>query len=188
MIDWQFILSGHPDKKRPRVSSGDGPEPKRKCSTRSKVAGIFTSGATAALIRESFPNQKGAVVSETAPMPDDLLDMSLVVVVFNVEWEPTVKEILPEKTSLVVGETVEDLVEPVLHVEPEKEKPPAAFRSRCLRSSAPRRVKRKPTKKRRICTQAMILEGTYSLDESAPESIENGYLLLGLTQDFIDLD
>ena len=27
------------NKKRPRVSCGDGPEPKRKCSTRSKVAG-----------------------------------------------------------------------------------------------------------------------------------------------------
>ena len=38
-------------KKRPRVSRKDGPEPKRKCSTRCKVAGIFTSGATAALIR-----------------------------------------------------------------------------------------------------------------------------------------
>ena len=64
------------NNKRLGVSSGEVPEPKRKCSTRSKVAGIFTSGATAALIRESFPNQKGVVVSETAPMPDDLLDIS----------------------------------------------------------------------------------------------------------------
>ena len=92
-------------------------------------------------------------------MPDDLLDISLEEVVFNVEWEPTVKEILPEKTSLVVGETVEDLVEPVLDVEPEKEKPPAASRSRCLRSSDPGQVKRKLTKKRRKLTQDMILEG-----------------------------
>ena len=44
--------------KRPRVSSRDRPDPKRKCSTRSKVAGIFTSGMTVALIRESFPKQK----------------------------------------------------------------------------------------------------------------------------------
>ena len=41
------------NKKRPRVSRGDGPEPKR-----SKVAGVFTSGATAALIRESFPTRR----------------------------------------------------------------------------------------------------------------------------------
>ena len=41
----------------------------------SEVVGIFTSGATAALIRESFPNQKGVVVSETAPMSEDLLDI-----------------------------------------------------------------------------------------------------------------
>ena len=37
-------------------------------------------------------------------------------------------------------------VEPVLDANPEKEKPPAASRSRCLRSSAPRKIKRKPTK------------------------------------------
>ena len=54
------------NKKRPRVPSGDEPDPKRRCSTRSKVAGIFMSGMTAALIRESFPKQKGVVVSETA--------------------------------------------------------------------------------------------------------------------------
>ena len=72
------------NKKRPRVASGDEPEPKRRCSTRSKVAGIFTSGATAALIRESFPNKKEVVVSETAPIPDDLLDISLEEVVFDV--------------------------------------------------------------------------------------------------------
>ena len=57
------------NKKRSRVSSGDGSEPKRRCSTRSKVAGIFIFGATAALIRESFPNQKGVVVLEIASMP-----------------------------------------------------------------------------------------------------------------------
>ena len=92
-------------------------------------------------------------------MPDEILDISLEDVVFNVEWEPIVKEILPEKTSLVVGETVEDLVEPVLDMEPEKEKPPAASRSRCLRSSDPGQVKRKLTKKRRKRNQDMILEG-----------------------------
>ena len=44
---------------------------------RSKVAGTFTSGTTAALIRESFPKQKGVVVSETAPAPENFFDMSL---------------------------------------------------------------------------------------------------------------
>ena len=63
-----------------------------------------------------------------------------------------------------------------------------AMRSNCLRSSAPRRVKRKPTKKRRIRTQNMIEEGMYWSDESAPESVKDGCLLLGLTQDLIDLD
>ena len=117
-------------------------------------------------------------------MPDELLEE----VVLDVQWEPTVKEILPDKTSLVVGETVEDLVEHVLDVELEKEKPPAASRSRCLRSSAPGQVKRKPTKKRRIRTQNMTEDGTYWSDESAPESIEDGCLLLGLTQYIIDID
>ena len=59
---------------------------------------------------------------------------------------------------MVVGDLVEILlepVEPVLNLEPEKEKE----RSRCLRSTAPRRVKRKPTKKQRIRTHNMILEG-----------------------------
>ena len=73
------------NKKRLRVADGDKSAPKRKCSTRSKVAGVFTSGATAALIRESFPNQKGIVVSETAPMPEDLLDISLEEVIFTAE-------------------------------------------------------------------------------------------------------
>ena len=32
---------------------------------------------------------------------------------YIVQWEPTVKDLLPDKTSLVVEEPVEDLVEPV---------------------------------------------------------------------------
>ena len=83
---------------------------------------------------------------------------------------------------------MENIVEPVLELEPEKEKPSTVSRSRCLRSSAPGRVKRKPTKKRRIRTQDMIDGGTYWSDKYAPESIEDGCLLLGLTQDVIDLD
>ena len=124
------------NKKRPRVSSGDGPDPKRKCSTRSKVAGIFTSGTAAALFRESFPKQQGVDVSETAPVAENLFDMSLEEILSDVEWEPTVEEILTPEVSLVVGDVVEDPkrlepVEPVLDVEPEKEKTPAASRFRC---------------------------------------------------------
>ena len=77
---------------------------------------------------------------------------------------------------------------PEKELEPEKEKPLAA-RSRCLRSTAPEGAKkRKGTKKRRIRIQDMIEGGTYHSDESAPESVEDGCLLLGLTQDGIDLD
>ena len=175
------------NKKRPRIASGDGPEPKRRCSTRSKFAGIFTSGATAALIRESFPDQKGVVASETAPMPEDLLDISLEEVVFYVEWLPAEKEILPDNPSPAADKSAENIVEPVLELESEKEKPSTASGSRYLRSSASGRVKRKPTKKCMIRTQNMIKEGRYWSDKFAPESIEDGCLLLGLTQDIVDL-
>ena len=121
-------------------------------------------------------------------MAENLFDMSLDKILSDVEWELTVEEILTLEVSLVEGDAVEEPVEPVMDVEPEKEKTPAASRFRCLRSSAPRRVKRKPTKNCRIRTQDMILEGTYWSDTSAPESIEDGGLLLGLTQDVIDLD
>ena len=77
---------------------------------------------------------------------------------------------------------------PEKELEPEKEKP-VASRSRCLRSSAPGRARnKKVTKKRRIRTQDIIEGGKYWTDESAPESVEDGCLLLGLTQDVIDLD
>ena len=65
------------NKRRPRGADGGEPAPKRKCSTRSKVAGVFTSGATAALIRETFPNQKGIVVLETAASLLDLTAASM---------------------------------------------------------------------------------------------------------------
>ena len=48
----------------------------RVCSTRSKVKGVFTSGASAALIKKSFPDHTGVVISETAPIPEDLLNVS----------------------------------------------------------------------------------------------------------------
>ena len=87
------------NKKRQRVADGDESALKGKCSTRSKVAGVFTSDATAALIREAFPDQKGIVVSETAPMPEDLLDISLEEVIFTAEWLP--EAILPDTLPAV---------------------------------------------------------------------------------------
>ena len=68
-------------------------------------------------------------------------------------------------------------------LEPEKKKP-ASGRSRCLRSSAPGRAKKR---KCRVRTHDMIEGGTYYSDESAPESVEDGCLQLGLSQDLIDL-
>ena len=65
--DWRKKLPSLPrwpsrrkaNKRQPRgadrCADGDEPAPKRKCSTRSKVAGVFTSGASAALLRDRFP-------------------------------------------------------------------------------------------------------------------------------------
>ena len=86
--DWRKKLQSLPRwpsrrkaaKRKPRRADGgaDGDEPahKRTC-TRTRVAGVFTSGANSAFIRDQFPNQKDVVVSETAPMPEDLLNISL---------------------------------------------------------------------------------------------------------------
>ena len=129
-----MVSSWKSNKKRPRVADGESSSPERKCSTRSKVAGVFTSGATAALIKESFPNQRGIVISETAPIPEDLLNVSLEEVVFPAEWLPEV--ILPDNLP-VINSSQDDIVEitPELNsekeLEPEKEKP-VSSRSRCL--------------------------------------------------------
>ena len=206
--DWRKKLPSLPrwlsrrkaNKRKPRgadrCADRDEPAPKKKCSTRSKVAGVFTSGASAALIRDRFPDHKGVVVSEMAPIPEDLLNVSLEEVIFNAEWVPEVilpdpfpvfnssqddiREITPERNP-------EKLLNPEKVLEPEKEKP-VRERSMCLRSSAPGQLrKKKGTRKRRVWTQVMIEEGLRYLDESDPESVEDGYLLLGLTRDVIDL-
>ena len=91
-------------------------------------------------------------MSETAPMPEDLLDISLEEVVFAVEWLSAEKEILPDNPSPAADKSAENIVEPVLELESEKEKPSTASGSRYLRSSASGRVKRKPTKKCRTLT------------------------------------
>ena len=71
--------------------------------------------------------QKGIV--DPTPVAENLLDMSLDEILSDVEWEPTVEEILTLELSLVVGDAVEEPerlepVEPVLDMEPEKEKLP----------------------------------------------------------------
>ena len=155
-------------------------------NTRSKVAGVFTSGATAALIKESFPNQRGIVILETAPIPEDLLIVSLEEVIFPAEWLPDV--ILPD--NLPVINSSQDVI---VEITPELNRNRGKWnlfsgRFRCLRSSAPGRTrKKKGTKTRRVRTQDMIEGGTYYSDESAPESVEDGCLQLGLSQDLIDL-
>ena len=81
----------------------------------------------------------------------------------------------------------DEIADVTLVLEPKKEKP-VVRRSSCLRSSAPGRArKKKGTRKRRVRTQDMIEGGTYYSDESAAESVEDGCLLLGLTQDQLDL-
>ena len=146
---------------------------------------MFLSGASAALIRDRFPDQKGVVALETAPIPEDLLNMSLEEVIFSAEWLP--EAILPDKLP-VDSSSQDEIADVTPALEPEKEKP-VARRSSCLRSSAPGRVrnKTKGTRKRRVWTQDMIEGGTYYSDESAPESVEDRCLLLGLTQDVLDL-
>ena len=124
-------------------------------------------------------------------MPEELLDISLEEVIFTAEWLP--EAILPDNPP-VINSSQDEIVEVTMELnlekelEPEKEKPVAA-RSRCLRSTTPGQAKkRKGTKKRRTRTQDMIEGGTYYSDKSAPKSVKDGCLLLGLTQDVIDLD
>ena len=116
---WQSKLPPLPKWPSRRKSNKKRP----RASRRSKVAGIFTSGTTAALIREAFPSQKGVVVWETAPVAENLFNMSLDELLSVVEWEPTVVKILTPAVSLVVGYPVEDQerldpVEPVPDMEP----------------------------------------------------------------------
>ena len=141
--------------KRQRVAVGEGPSPKRKCSTRSKVDGVFTSEATAALIKESRSRsliRRGSLFQRRLRYREDLLDILLEEVIFTAEWLPEV--ILPDNVA-VINSSQDEIVNITPEVaqkelEPEKEKP-ASGRSRCLRSSAPGRTrKKKVTRKRRV--------------------------------------
>ena len=86
---------------------------------------------------------------------------------------------MPHNQPPFVDSSQDEIVDITPELEPEKEKLPAASRSRCMRSPAPGRAKKKkPAKKCRIRTQDMIEGGTYWSDESAPEAVEDGYLLL----------
>ena len=160
------------------------------------MAGVFMSGASAAFIKDRFSDQRGVFVWEMAPIPEDLLNVSLEEVIFSAEWAPEV--ILPDPFS-AFNSSQEDICEvtpernpkkllnPEKVLEPEKEKP-AGQRSNCLRSSAPGQSKKKKgTRKRRVWTQDMVKEGLRYSDESDPKSVEDACLLLGLTQDVINL-
>ena len=46
------------------------------------------------MIKKSFPDHTGVVISETAPIPEDLLNVSLEEVIFSAEWATEV--ILPD--------------------------------------------------------------------------------------------
>ena len=118
------------------------------------MAGVFTSGANAALIREWFPNQKGVVELETALISEDSLNISLEEVVFTAEWLPEaiLQDILPVDSS-----SRDEIVDVTPPLEPEKEKA-VVRRSSCLRSSAPGLArKKKGTRKRRVRTQDMFV-------------------------------
>ena len=136
---------------------------------------MFTSGASAALIRDRFPDQKGVIVLETAPIPEDLLNVLLEEVIFSAEWLPEV--IIPDKLP-VDSSSQDEIADVTPALEPQKEKP-VVSRSNCLRSSAPGQArKKKGTRRRRVWTQDMIEGGTYYSDKSAPESVEDGCLLV----------
>ena len=92
-VNFQLFQSGRPGGKQ-TIGSRDGPAPKRKCSTRSKVGIIFTSVTNASLIREVFPDYKGIVVSKTEPIAKNLFDMLQDKIISDIEWEPTIVELL----------------------------------------------------------------------------------------------
>ena len=114
-----------------------------------------------------------------APIPEDLLNVSLEEVVFSAEWAPEV--ILPDPFPAfdssqddICEITPEKLLSPEKVLEPEKEKP-VRERSMCFRSSAPGQSrKKKGTRKRRVWTQDMVEEGLRYSDQSDPESVEDG--------------
>ena len=100
------------------------------------MKGVFTSGASAALIRKGFPDHSGVVVSETALIPKDLLDVSLEEVIFSAEWVP--EAILPDPFPVFDSsqDDIQDITPemalertPEKVLEPEKEKQRAAERT-----------------------------------------------------------
>ena len=127
------------NKQKPRGTArcveGDEPATKRKCSTRSNVNGVFTSGASAALIKNCFPDHTGVVISETAPIPEDLLNVSLEEVIFSAEWGPEV--VLPDPFP-AFNSSQDDVQEitpernPEKFLEPEKGKFPEPEKEKML--------------------------------------------------------
>ena len=93
----------------------------------SHQAQMLLSSENSSLIRS------GVVVSGTAPLLEDLLNISLEEVVFTAEWLP--EAILPDKLP-VDSSSQDEIVDVTPALEPEKEKA-VVRRSSCLRSSAP---------------------------------------------------
>ena len=110
--------------------------------------------------------------------------MSLEDVICTTEW--LLEAILTDNVAVInfsqdeVVEITPELTEKEL--DPEKEEP-APGRSGCLRSSAPGRTrKKKMVRKHGLRTLDMIEGGTCYSNESAPEFVEDGCLLLGKTR------
>ena len=61
--------------------------------------------------------------------------------IFTADWVPAA--ILPDKPDPVEDSSQEEVVDITPELEPEKEQPPTAPRSRCLRSTAPGQARKK---------------------------------------------
>ena len=127
---------------------------------------FILEAATAALIKDPFPEQVGVVLSQDAPrskeqseVMDNLLDISLAELEPDCEDEPV---LIPEKPERIFLVLEKDEKWPVDNV---------SSRLNCKRSTAPGRPKRKPKKNSKPCIQDMIIKGTYYTD-SEPESIK----------------
>ena len=145
---------------------------------------MFTSGATAALIKDEFPEQAGVVVSQDTPKskePSEVMDYLSDVSLMELEPEPE-PEPVPENPERKVS-----VVEKEMEKEKDKnELPVDSVGSNCKSLTAPDCPRRKPKKCSKPCTQDMIIKGTSYMD-SEPEPIEDGFLLLGLTSNVADL-
>ena len=173
------------------------PRKKKKCDERSRVGGVFTSGATAVMIKEVFP-EKSVMISKHART----CFQTTVEIVKEIQVPRLIplRKIVPGSASLVTSdplnifpdmENISDisLIEVETNcedeIEPEKvqtssavkpEKSPLASGSRLQRRpTAPGQSKRTWKRKSRLRSQDMIKEGIY-YPGSKPESGEDNCL------------